>query len=181
MYTVCYTGKLTFKSYVPLKLEKGMLFLSRRSNGEYTVFEMTYIPLNMEEYVQLNGYPVEPYIINAGNPNMLSQEYVIATPEQIGWWDEGEHTDELRTFTVEDMKFILEECDGWVDVEIEEEFDEDDKPIVILAEEKVILSSPITEESDDDEDEEYEFFFEDDEPYEQSQSFNQNNEQDDEE
>lgn len=171
----CVTAKLVFKSYKPLKLEKGMLFLARKNNG-YTVYEMEYVPFDIDDYVQLNGYPVEPYIISDANPNISSEEYVIVHPENIGWWDEGEHTDDLRDITVKDYNYILQEFDGYVDVEVgetDEEYEELDDVQIMLYNDKVVLSAPQEEyEEDDDEDT---YFFDDDEPYETQLDNTQNN------
>lgn len=163
----CITGKLVFKSYKPLTLEKGMLFLARKNNS-YTVYEMTYVPMDPEEYVQLNGYPVEPYIMSDGNPNVPSEEYILVHPDNIGWWDEGEHTDELRDITVKDYNYILEECNGFVDVEIigddeEEEYEEYEDVDIALYDGKVVLSAP--DDVDDEEEDETQYLLEGDDEY----------------
>jgi hypothetical protein len=43
-------------------------------------------------------------------------ENIVATHEQIGWWDEGEDTDEYRDITLDDINMILNENDGMVNV-----------------------------------------------------------------
>ena len=48
-------AELVFKSYVPLKLEKGMTFLSVL-NGLTYAHKLDYVPLNEEEYIKYNGY-----------------------------------------------------------------------------------------------------------------------------
>ena len=157
----CITGKLVFKSYKPIKLEKGMYFLIRIKD-EMVISQLVNVPMNLEEYIQQYGYPVEPYIIYPGNPNIADDGFVIAQPHQIGWWDAGEETDELYTITPKEINNIIDLYDGWVDVEIEEEFDSSGRPIPIVAEGLYILS--YSDEVEDDDDDEY--FFEDDEPYE---------------
>lgn len=166
-----YTGRLIFKSYMPKRLEKGMYFLVRQ-HKEMVIFQMNVVPLDMEAYVQLNGYPVEPYIIHQGNPN-LDEDYIIAYPHQIGWWDEGEHSDELYDITAKEINQILDN-DCWVDVEVEEEDDLYGHPIPVFIQDKVILNHHVPEEYDDEDNDDY--FFDDDEPY-LSQN-NENNEQD---
>ena len=160
MTTYAQTGKLVFKSYKPLKLEKGMYFL-KRNNEEISLMQLDSVPFDEEEYINMNGYPVDLYIIHQGNPN-LNDGYVIAEPHQIGWWDAGEFTDELYDITLKEINDIIENYDGNVDVEIEEEPDEQGYPIPTLAEGKVILS--ISDE-EYDEDDEQEYFFDDDEEY----------------
>ena len=54
---------------VPEKLEKGMWFMAVGKEGK-VIFEMNYIPWDVEDYIQLNGYPVQPYIVFQGNPNL---------------------------------------------------------------------------------------------------------------
>lgn len=138
MYLEC---MLVFKSYKPLKLEKGMLFLR-----DYVIREITEIPLNQEEFISENGYPVEPYIIDPGNPNK-NDGYVVATPEQIGWFDEGEHSDELSDISVKNINDILEHYDGWIDLEMEET--EDGEYVPVLYNNKVTIRMP-QEPYDDD-------------------------------
>ena len=154
------TGKLVFKSYKPLKLERGMYFLIR-NNAEMMINQLDHIPLDEDEYIQKYGYPVEPCIIYPGNPNIADDGFVIAQPHQIGWWDEGEHTDELRNITTEEINNIIDLYDGWVDVEIEEEL-VNERPIPIMAEGLCILSY---DDDDDEDDDDEDYFFDDDEPY----------------
>lgn len=161
-----FTGKLIFKSYMPKKLEKGMLFLVRQ-HKEMVIFQMQHVPLDMESYVQLNGYPVEPYIIYPGNPNIADDGFIIAHPHQIGWWDAGEHTDDLYDITAKEINEILDN-DGWVDVEVEEEDDIEGLPIPILLQDKVILSHQLEIGDGIEDDDNGDYFFEDDEPYQPS-------------
>lgn len=168
-----YTADLIFKSYMPKTLVKGMLFLVQR-NGQMVLYEMNHVPHDMEAYVQLNGYPLEPYIIERGNPN-LNEGFILAQPHQIGWWDEGDHTDELYDITIKEYNNILENG-GYVDVEIEDELDEaTGRPIPVIYEGKVCLSYPIEEFIDEEYEEEEDFgaeesdlYFFDDEEYNQT-------------
>lgn len=142
MYLEC---QLVFKSYKPLRLEKGMFFLTDVPGG-HAIRELTEVPRNEEEFVQLNGYPVEPYVVDIGNPN-LNEEIIIATPEQIGWFDEGEHSDELSDISVKNINDILEHFEGWIDVEMQET--EDGEYIPLLYNNKITIRLP--EDYDDDE------------------------------
>jgi hypothetical protein len=45
----------------------------------------------------------------------------LAYPHQIAWFDEGESSDELRDITIEDMNYIINDCEGMLDIDIEEE------------------------------------------------------------
>lgn len=105
-------AKLVFKSYMPLKLEKGMLFLK-----DGTLYELDRDVPNKDEYISTHGAPVEPSLIIEGNPNIKNDTYTIADDDRIGWWDEGDHTDDLELMTIDHYKYILEECDGQVLVE----------------------------------------------------------------
>lgn len=154
------TGKLVFKSYKPLKLEKGMYFLVRK-NDNMVITMLEHVPFDEDDYIQMNGYPVELYIIYPGNPNIANDGYVIAQPHQIGWWDEGEHTDELRDITVKEINNIIEFYDGNVDIEVEPDYDENGYPVPMFAEGQVIMSYS----EDEDVDDQFDYFFDDDESY----------------
>ena len=139
MYLEC---MLVFKNYKPLQLEKGMFFL----NSSYVIRELTEVPRNQEEFIAENGYPVELYIIDPGNPNE-DDGYVVATPEQIGWFDEGEHSDQISDITVKNINDIIEHYEGWVDIEMIET--EEDKYVPALHDNKIIIRMP-EEPYDDD-------------------------------
>jgi hypothetical protein len=139
-----YTGEIVLKSYLPFTLEEGMLFVNRISVGimepYVELWALEEVPEDADAFMATNGAPVELFIID-------DDEELLATEEQLGWWDEGQHTDELREISLDDINFILRECDGYIDIEIS---DETEDPGVILFEDRVILRVP---ESDDDWDE----------------------------
>jgi hypothetical protein len=155
-----YTGRMIFKSYKPLKLEKGMYFLVRQNN-EMVIIQLDHTPMNDDDYIGDYGYPVDPYIINQGNPN-LDEDYIFVYPHQIGWWDIGEESDELYDITAKEINQILDN-DCWVDVEVEEEDDLYGHPVPVFLHDKVVLSHHVPEEYENDDEDEY--FFDDDEPY----------------
>ena len=138
-----YPAEIVLKSYLPLELEEGMLFINRISVGimepYVELWELEEVPEDMDAFMTLNGAPVELVIITTEDGN------VRAVQDNIGWWDEGEHTDELREITLEDINYLLREFDGYVDLE----FDDDNNDIV-LYDGKVVLS--IVQEDDDLED-----------------------------
>lgn len=159
-------GKLVFQSYIPNEFEKGMLFLRRismvkvRTLIEYNeVFELKEIPRDMESFVLINGWPVAPFIFSiTANPDSFADP--LATPDQLGWFDEGEHSDELRDVDIKDYNYILEEQDGYIEIEVDAFIDEDDEEIVTptLYMDKVTIRIPTDEEyydEEDDEDEDY--------------------------
>lgn len=137
-----YPAEIVLKSYLPLELEEGMLFVNRIFIGVVEpyveLWELEEIPEDMDDFMSKNGAPVELAIID-------DEGHVIATHDEIGWWDEGEDTDELRDVTLDDINYILRELDGYVDIE----YDEIDDDFVVY-EDKIVLS--IVPEDDDLED-----------------------------
>jgi hypothetical protein len=152
---------MVFKSYKPLKLEKGMLFIVQQPRYKEIV-KLDRVPANDEEFIRINGYPIEPYIIDVVNPNLPQNELILATPEQIGWFDEGDWCDELCDIEVRHYNRIIEGYDGYVLVEVDydEEADDADMFKPVLYNNKVTISYADLEdeydEDDDDDEEEYE-------------------------
>jgi len=146
-----YPGELVVKNYKPLHLEKGMMFIRMHRAGtenEYLeVYQLDRSFMNMddeEDYINNNGYPIELYILD-------TDESILATPEQIGWWDEGEDSDELRDITIKDINYIIQECDGILEIDVDD--DEYEYGIIdsTIAEDKVILR--LFSDNDDDDEE----------------------------
>ena len=133
--------------YKPLSLEKGMWFVQKLHHGTIKetieLFELDRVPQDQEQFIQQNGYPVEVKIINSNGE-------IVVLPHEIGWWDEGEHTDEFRDITLKDISFIISECDGMIDLLIDDYSGE-----VVIEEDKVVLRVPGYEEHVEEE-EEYE-------------------------
>ena len=123
-------GKLILQHYIPDRIIPGMWFLALQHKN-VVVYETTSLidhPEQYEAYVQLNGYPVKPYIYYEGDPNIPESSYLLVEPYQIGWFDEGGHTDELHDISIKEINNILED-DGYCQIEIEEEifyFDDDE-------------------------------------------------------
>ena len=157
--------KLVLKSYVPEKLEKGMWFVRVKTEVIYGekqeylhVSELDIVPRDIDTYLTYNGYPVKPYLVYPMiNPD--DTEVIAAYPEEIGWWDEGDHVDELRDITVKDINNILEWDNSMVQMEIldDEEDEEDGTPIPLLYDNKVTLRDVHTIDNDEDwdDDEDY--------------------------
>jgi hypothetical protein len=169
---VCITGKLVFASFKPLKLEVGMLFLNREKSEE-SISQLDHLPMNDDEYISKYGYPVEPAVVQPGNPNIDNDGFVIVPSHRIGWWDDGEDVDELHTITVKEINNIIDFYDGWVDVEIEDEFDEEDNIIVVKVDGLCILS--YAEEYEDDGNEDYLIDEDEYEPPTSNDEWEQNN------
>lgn len=127
-----FPAEISLSSYLPDELEEGMLFINRISVGVIEpyieLFELEEIPEDPEAFMVKHGAPIDLLIID-------DEGRIIASHDQIGWWDEGEDTDELRDITLDDINYILRELDGYVDIEYDEI--EDD---FVMYEDKIVLS-----------------------------------------
>jgi len=136
-----YPAEIALKSYLPPELEVGMLFVNRISVGVIEpfveLFELEELPEDPDAFMAKHGVPVELAIIDE-NGNLL------ATHNEIGWWDEGEDTDELRDITLDDINYLLREFDGYIDI------DGDEDEGVTLIEDKVVLSLVPDEELEEE-------------------------------
>ena len=122
-------AELVLKSYKPVKLEPGMWFVQKFQTGtrweSSEVFAIDKVPQDEQEFINKNGYPVEPYIIG-------EDEEILASPNEIGWWDEGEETDEYRDITINDVNMIINEFDGEIAIDGDlYGYDDDDKEYAI--------------------------------------------------
>jgi len=140
-------ASLVFKSYMPMRLEKGMLFLSWIRDVPY-IRSLDNVPFDEEEYVFQNGYPVEPYIIYYGNPN-LNEEYILAGPEEIAWFDEGESSDYILDITVKHYNTIIQDYESEIELEIDPNDEDSISPL--LYEGKITIRYPTEEEFVEDE------------------------------
>ena len=134
-------AKLVFKSYMPKQLEIGMWFKKDHSDVVYgkiynyiTIYELKELPHDMDEYISINGAPVEPFIIQPMN-NPDDVEEILVRPEFIGWWeyDDGWEDDDgnwTENIALEDLspKFINEwiygengDNDGLIALEVNED------------------------------------------------------------
>jgi hypothetical protein len=134
-------AEIVLRSYLPPELEVGMLFANKISVGVIEpyieLFELEEIPEDPDAFMAKNGAPVDLGIIDSdGRP--------VAIDHEIGWWDDGDDTDEYREVTLDDINYLLREFEGYVDVEYDE--NEDD---FVLIEGKVVLSLVPDEEWDD--------------------------------
>jgi hypothetical protein len=126
------SAEIVLKSYLPLELEEGMLFVNRIFIGVVEpyveLWQLEEIPEDIDEFMAKHGAPVELLIID-------EDSNVLATDEEIGWWDEGEDTDELRDITLDDINLVLRAWEGYLAIEIDEETE---TPVIM--EDKVVLS-----------------------------------------
>jgi hypothetical protein len=147
-------AKLVFQHYVPEDYSN-LLFLSMRKNDVPFIYSLENLR-DAEKYIEINGYPVKPWIIEEGNPNLSNSDRILANPDQIGWFDEGEHCDELCDIEIKHINNILEHDNGYIFIEVDEDDD------VVLFQDKVVLtySEPddeyeIDEDADDPIDDDY--------------------------
>lgn len=135
-----YPAEIVVKSYLPSELEVGMLFVNRISVGVIEpyieLFELEEIPEDKDAFMSKHGCPVELAIID-------EDEDLIATKDEIGWWDDGDDVDEYRDITLKDINYIFRELDGYVDIELDDDGD------IVLIEGKVVLSLIPEEEWDE--------------------------------
>ena len=133
------SAEISLSSYLPSELEVGMLFINRISVGVIEpyieLFELEEIPEDPEAFMVKHGAPIELLIID-------DEERIIASHDQIGWWDEGEDSDEYRDVTLDDINYLLRELDGYVDSEVDEHG-------VVLIEDRVVLTLAPDEDDDD--------------------------------
>lgn len=158
-------AKMILQSYFPKKLEKGMWFLTMYQ-GQVSVYELLRTIRNEEEkelYMQTNGAPVEPYIYLEGNPNVPDETSLMAEPHQIGWFDEGPHTDEMYDITIKEINNILDNG-GHCEIDVEEEHLDDDEAsdyinvVPVTVQDKIIIryetDDVVLDDEDDEEDDE---------------------------
>ena len=133
-----YPAEISLSSYLPKELEEGMLFINRISVGVIEpyieLWELEEVPEDMDEFMSKNGAPVELVIID-------DEGGILASHDEIGWWDEGDDSDEYRNITLDDINYLLRELDGYVDIQVDEYG-------VVLVEDTVILSLASEDDSD---------------------------------
>jgi len=134
-----YPAEISLSSYMPPELEVGMLFINRISVGVIEpyieLFELEEVPEDADAFMSKHGAPVELLIID-------DEGGLLASHDEIGWWDDGDDSDEYRDVTLDDINYLLRELDGYVDIEVDEYG-------VIHIEYKVVLSLAPEEEFED--------------------------------
>lgn len=136
-------SEFIFHSYIPKKLEIGMQFITKRYSSlpepEFFFFTLEELPENDENFMIINGAPMNVNIITSG-----SDGEIIALNHEIGFFDDGNGL--LRPITDFEMNTIINQYDGIMNVESDETGDP------ILYEGKVIisyLSNPENEEEEE--------------------------------
>jgi hypothetical protein len=140
-----FQAQIVFKSYVPDGLKKGMWFI-RTFNEEKEIFELDQVfrsPEEEEKFITFNGYPVKPFIVEEYMDGSIPA--ILATPDEIGWFDEGDDTDELRDVTLNDLNYIINYEGGFVLIDVDGDTGEP-----TLAEGKVIITVDWTDADPED-------------------------------
>ena len=134
-----YPAEISLSSYLPDELQEGMLFIFFISVGVVEpyieLFELEEVPEDADAFMAKNGAPVEIIIID-------EDDELLASQDEIGWWDDGDDSDEYREVTLDDINYLLRELDGYVDIEVDEYG-------VILIEDRVVLSLAPEEDDED--------------------------------
>lgn len=140
-------------NYVPDEIKKGTMFLIKAGiDLQIHVADKDIPQYMMDEYIRDYGYPVQLAIIDDGNPNIPNSTKMFATHEQIGWFDEGEWSDELSDIKLSQLNRIFAGYDGRCMIELEE--GEDGNFFPVLYENKVTICYPDAYDSDDWDDDE---------------------------
>jgi hypothetical protein len=145
--------KLVYKHNQPGPLEIGMLFAVTANVNDYEylhLHELKAIPRDIERYINENGFPVKPYLVQAVDSNPDTPEVVVAYPDQINW---VEYFNDEYQMDVDMMNYISLNDHGYIAIYMGDDkaiLDEDGK--VILCDVDYLLS--YEEDYDDDEEEE---------------------------
>lgn len=146
-------AKLIFQYYVPNieehNVSKEYMFYQTNNKGESYVYTIQGIR-DLQTFIYANGYPVKPYILLVGNPNIDNSDAVLTTSDQIGWIDDGPQSDSLRDLEIKDFNEIIQDDDFDIMIEVDDDTDE-----IVLYEGKCTLMRVDTfdeyeEEYDDD-------------------------------
>ena len=143
-------AKLIFQYYVPDEGQNEFIFFQKNTKGEPYVYSISGIR-DIETFIEINGYPVKPYIMELGNPNIEDDDVVLTQQDQIAWIDDGPQSDSLRDLEIKDMNSIIQDDDFNIMIEIDDETDE-----IVLYEGKCTVMRVDTfdqyEEEDDEDD-----------------------------
>lgn len=140
-------AELVVKSYMPKKLEPGMLFIKGHhvnTDKEFMeLWALEKVPFNSEEFMLENGAPVELAIID-------EDDEILATHEEIGWITYD--LEEFHELSLEDINSIFNDYGGFINVLLEDDPEEEDSYIISTYQGQVIIS--VTDDYDEEEEEE---------------------------
>jgi hypothetical protein len=127
--------EVVLKSYKPLQLEVGMLFL----NSLKELWVLDHNPIDEDAFYIEFGAPMEVVIIDGEGKEIVQHE-------QIGLWDDGEDSDEYTLINPEILSLIFDYFEGLVKISLDPETE-----LPLLVENRVVLSSPIDDEDYEEE------------------------------
>jgi len=113
-----YPAELVYKNYMPDELESGMLFMKILHPGTVKelieLWTLDRVPQDKDRFLSENGAPIELFIVD-------EEGEVLAEPEEIAWFDLGEAFMTLTDISLKELNIILNEYDGLVEMEIDDE------------------------------------------------------------
>jgi len=143
-------AKLIFQYYVPDEGQNEFIFFQKNTKGEPYVYSISGIR-DIETFIEINGYPVKPYILQVGNPNIEDDDVVLTQQDQIAWIDDGPQSDSLRDLEIKDMNEIIQNDDFNIMIEIDDETDE----IVLFQGKCTVMRIDTFDEYEEEEDDDW--------------------------
>jgi hypothetical protein len=145
--------------YQPEDLLAGMWFMNSLYPGtdrefvELWVLEEDIIEEEYDNFVNKNGFPVEPMLtLEMINPD--ESDLIVAYSPEIGWVYEDD--DELRTFDIDDANWIIQNNDGKVSILVDgEAYEQDETIFTITEDQEVILKYFFLEDFYNEDEDEY--------------------------
>ena len=137
-------AELVVKSYMPKKLEPGMLFIKGHhvnTDKEFMeLWALEKVPFDSEEFMLENGAPVELAIIDEDGE-------ILASHEEIGWITYD--LEELHELSLEAINSIFNDYGGFINVLLEDDPEEEDSYIISTYQEQIIISFADEEEEEE--------------------------------
>lgn len=113
-----YPAELAYRNYMPDDLEPGMLFMKILHQGTIKetveVWTLDRVPQDKDRFLSENGAPIELYVMDENGE-------VLAEPEEIAWFDLGEAFMTLTDISLKEINIILNEYDGLLEIEVDDE------------------------------------------------------------
>jgi hypothetical protein len=142
-----YTVELAYRNYMPDDLEPGMLFMNILHQGTVKetveLWTLDKVPQNKDLFLSENGAPIELYVMD-------EEGVVLAEPEEIAWFDLGEAFMTLTDISLKELNIILNEYDGLVELEIDDEDYEEGYITPVLQMDKITLRFLTDYDEDED-------------------------------
>jgi hypothetical protein len=143
-----YPAELVYKNYMPDELESGMLFMKILHPGTVKetieLWTLDKVPHDKDKFLTENGAPIKLYIIDY-------DDEVLAEPEEIAWFDLGEAFMTLTDISLKELNIILNDYDGLVEIEIDDEYYDEGEVTPLLQQDKVTLRF-LTEDDEEEDD-----------------------------